>query len=85
MLYMNGTMSKAEKNLRINTGKIWKLRTAIMELNEELEEMGCIFEAFTSGHTRILETIHKMNEEIKTLEELKLELINECAKEAMRI
>jgi len=71
-------MSKTEKKLRINTGKIWKLRTAIMELNEELEEGN--YEAFTSGHTRILETIYNMNEEIKTLEAHYEEILNECAR-----
>jgi len=79
LLYMNGTMSKAEKKFRITTGKIWKLRNAIMELNEELEEGN--YEPFTSGHTRILETIHNMNEEIKTLEARYEELLNECARE----
>jgi len=49
-----------------------------MELNEELEEGN--YEAFTSGHTRILETIYNMNEEIKTLEAHYEEILNECAR-----
>lgn len=79
MLYMNGTMSKAEKNLRINTGKIWKLRAAIMELTEELAEgnFGNIYNA------RLIETITNMKEEIEALEARYEELTNECAKEAM--
>ena len=54
-----------------------------MELNEELEEGN--YEAFTLGHTRLLQTIQNMKEEIKTLEARYEELLNECAKEAMNI
>ena len=81
MLYMNGTMSKAEKKLRIHEGKIWKLRAAIMELKEELAEgnFGNIY------HARLIETITNMKEEMKELEARCEELINECAKEAMNI
>lgn len=75
---MHGTISKAEKNLRINGHRIWKLKMGIMTMNEELEEGN--YEAFTSGHTRILETIHNMKEEIKTLEARYEELLNACAR-----